>query len=564
MYRLLFALFLIGVLVLDSYGQTFISCPTKAGVIFHGPFEDLLNCPGVGTAPVSDLSVLIVLITESGIGFRLSWTNPPERDLSRILIRWIDSATENQVGEYVISPAMPRETSGHLIPDLPLNIGYRFEVVAFDNDDNAAIVVIDGENLVDSDGDQLIDIRNLDMLNNIRYSLEDTAYKIDYGSGGLRCGTDGTIVCHGYELMRDLDFADHTSYAGDAINSAWRPVANSDGSGAAVAPMNGRNPGWIPIGDNGVPFTTTFEGNGYAISNLYARNVANRHEAGIGLFGRVVSSASNTIRNLTVVNGHVYGGSAVDYVGIVAGHLEQGAITNSAAVGGMASGGGAEDTVGALVGRSLGSIAISYASGDAEGGGDTDAVGGLVGINFGTITTSYAVGNTAGGTGDDYVGGLVGYNLNPTRNTSTITTSYASGDADGGTGDDYVGAFIGSNLQADVAANYAVGNADGGVGDGDRVGAFIGFSSGDEITFSYAFGNVDGNDFVSDPYGAPSDGSIKPFVVTSAADLDASNSGWSTVAGGGEVWDFGNASQAPVLKYPDGVSGDYLLPGQTH
>ena len=58
----------------------------------------------------------------------------------------------------------------------------------------------------DSDGDGLIDIDTLEELNNIRYNLEGTSYKVSAGGSGNSEGCPAT-GCDGYELTRNLDFA---------------------------------------------------------------------------------------------------------------------------------------------------------------------------------------------------------------------------------------------------------------------------------------------------------------------------------------------------------------------
>ena len=93
--------------------------------------------------------------------------------------------------------------------------------------------------LADSDGDGLIDIDTLEELNNIRYNLEGTSYKVSADGSGNSEGCPAT-GCFGYELTRNLDFASAASYDADAINSDWRPD-NAD-------PDMATNAGWEPIG----------------------------------------------------------------------------------------------------------------------------------------------------------------------------------------------------------------------------------------------------------------------------------------------------------------------------
>ena len=291
---------------------------------------------------------------------------------------------------------------------------------------------------VDDDNDGLIDIRNLDMFDNIRNNLAGTGYDDGSGSppGDSGCPAAG---CNGYELMTDLDFAQESSYVSGSTNwtnKTWRPVdeVTPDSSSMDAVPGSAVNAGFPGIGaasGNTGGFNAIFEGNGNTISNFYSRNTAGTGYT--GLFRSTDSTAQ--IRSLGVTNGNVYGGA------------------------------GASDQVGVLVGRNRGRIIASSASvslpstSSADGGaGNLDLVGGLVGQNEGTIIASSASGSAHGGGGietDDHVGGLVG------NNAGRIIASSATGSADGGPGnDDFVGGLVGNNADT-IIASYATGSADG-------------------------------------------------------------------------------------------------------
>jgi hypothetical protein len=97
--------------------------------------------------------------------------------------------------------------------------------------------------------------------------------------------------------------------------------------------------------------------------------------------------------------------------------------------------------------NTLGTIALSYATGDVTGKALTD-VGGIAGINTGQINQTYALGNvTAGATST--IGGLVG------ANTGAISQSYAIGHVNGGALST-VGGFVGTDvlLGLDIASSY--------------------------------------------------------------------------------------------------------------
>ena len=444
---------------------------------------------------------------------------------------------------------------------------------------------------VDADDNGLIEIRNLDMLENIGNNLAGTNYKTSGSDPGSSAGAPGsrpsncigrtptTNLC-GYELAQDLDFAIATHYASRSANytnKTWRPtnisgtvLTGSDIDNATNAGFNGFG---AATGDSG-GFTAIFEGNGHSIKNLYSR-ASNSGSRNVGLF-RLLGS-TGVIRNVEMIDVNVYGGSGnLDRVGGLVGYNGGGTITASYAtgnadgitgfadsVGGLVGyndasstitashatakvNGGANngDEVGGLVGRNNGTITASYAGSSTDGGdGNNDSVGGLVGYNdaSGTITASYATGNANGGDGEnDDVGGLVGYNDGP------ITASYAIGNANGGDGEnDDVGGLVGESSST-ITASYATGNANGGDGDHDDVGGLVGESSG-TITASYAFGTPTGET-------TGHNGSSKPSGVAAASGLTASNTpmaSWDSASRGTDgAWSF-ITNMNPALVYAD-------------
>ena len=348
---------------------------------------------------------------------------------------------------------------------------------------------------VDDDNDGLIEVHDLDMFNHIRHNLAGTSYKTSFSAADNRDGAPkvatanctvvvpGTSVylC-GYELATDLDFATAGSYESNSVNAAWRPNDQADASGNAATPDNALNPGFSGANN----FASIFDGNGHTISNLYSRGGGNR-----GLFRS--TTTTTTIRNVRVVDAHLYGGAGNDIIGALVG-WNQGDIVASRATGGTINGGAGSDRVGGLVGLGQAtSIIASYATGDVNGGAGGDNVGGLVGSMFSgtnSITASYATGAVSGGAGFDSVGGLVGLGQ-----ATSIIASYATGDVNGGAGGDNVGGLVGIMFSGtnSITASYATGtvNGSGGV---DNIGGLVGHMRGgtNSITASYATGAVSG------------------------------------------------------------------------
>ena len=258
---------------------------------------------------------------------------------------------------------------------------------------------------VDIDNDGLIEIDNIEDLNAIRYQLDGTGYK----KGTAPKITTGcpSTGCKGYELTRNLSFAE---------DSDWSPIAL---------------------------FSGILEGNGYTISKLTINKL---NASNLGFFSSITSGAK--INNVGLLDIDIQGYSRVG--GLVGDN--GGSITNSYATGAVTG----DWRVGGLVGSNGGSITNSYATGAITGTGDE--VGGLVGSNRGSITNSYATGAITG-TGDE-VGGLVG------SNGGSITNSYATGAV---TGSSDIGGLVGWNWM-DITNSYATGAVTGNSGVGGLVG----------------------------------------------------------------------------------------------
>ena len=446
---------------------------------------------------------------------------------------------------------------------------------------------------VDDDNNGLIEVHDLDMFDHIRHNLAGTSYKTADSVTGNTEGaptdatddcktiTDGVYLC-GYELTKDLDFAQASSYANGTVNNNWRPL---DSRNNIVSAKDAVNAGFSGANN----FAGLFNGKGYSISNLYSRAIPGSTSTRVGLFKSTTTDAA--IRNLGVVNTNLYGkaiinGGTGNYVGSLVGYNlgtiigsfaknnnvngatailrgsslpertgglvgyngNNGIIIASYATGNINGGNEDDGAIGGLVGLNNGSITASYATGNVNGGGGTDRIGGLVGYNIGgNIIACYtAGGNVSGAAGNDRVGGLVGFSF---RNSSHIIASYAKVNVNGGDGDDdNVGGLVGDNNEGNIIASYATGDVNGDAGENDDVGALVS-STGVDITGSYGFGNATGKTIET-----KGTGSDIPMGVNSAADLTAMNAGATWDQGRNQTknaWDFGNSSQTPALRYAD-------------
>jgi len=179
-----------------------------------------------------------------------------------------------------------------------------------------------------------------------------------------------------------------------------------------------REKGFEPIGTSDIPFSGTFNGNGYHIENLY---INRSHTDDVGLFSSL--GEEGNLKNIWINDVEIKGGGGVGgIVGVNSGTVEKSFATGN--LSGEASNGG-------LVGINKGLISNSYAMVEIEG---ESYVGGLVGrVVGGTISSSYSIGNL---NGKSHVGGLVGSNWH----SGTVENSFWNIDtseieeSDGGTG----------------------------------------------------------------------------------------------------------------------------------
>ncbi len=194
-----------------------------------------------------------------------------------------------------------------------------------------------------------------------------------------------------YVLMNDLDFQNNSHYVDWTVSKA----GNTTGSG------------WLPIGTSASPFSGTFDGQTYEISNLFISSSIND----IGLFGVTNDSEIN---DLGLINVNIVG-TGTDpntlHRGALAGLAKYSTITKAYATGNITS----AAVVGGLVGyQYLSVINQSYANVTIVCSATSvqSLLGGLVGVSYNSIMVdSYAHGSLTGvgGRSPSRVGGLVGH-----------------------------------------------------------------------------------------------------------------------------------------------------------
>ena len=295
----------------------------------------------------------------------------------------------------------------------------------------------------------------------------------DFTNNGFLYGTDAAdqLTKH-YKLANDIN----ASATNTAVWNKLEPEVNGY--------IDGR--GWTPIaGKDGESFSGSFNGEGYAISNLNISLRAVVTTDTFGLFGTNSGNISavgleNIEMRIQAPNNHWPNAPRQGNGGLV-GENEVGGIIQYAYVSGFVN--ATADKVGGLVGSNLGEVSYSYSTAVVEGRLDT---GGLVGSNTagGRVSSSYATGDASGAygvrisAGDNthygyVVGALVGYINGNTGNI--LKASYATGGVTGDTtraDSRHGGSLVGQLLAGAMIASSYWNNNPGivGIGNGTVTG----------------------------------------------------------------------------------------------
>ncbi|MFI4933477.1 MAG: YDG domain-containing protein [Caulobacterales bacterium] len=302
-----------------------------------------------------------------------------------------------------------------------------------------------------------------------------------------------------------------------ALNrSAAYTVANAFNASETTSLTGVWNPanGFVPVGASAAqPFTGTFNGNGFAISNLtiidttaVAQTLASGFatNGAVGLFG--FASAASVLQNVSLASAHVTAGS-----GMVAGALvgsTAGLVTNSTSSGTVTVGDTLNGPINAAAGGLVGDLGdgvsagvIEFSSSSATVAAGDGIAGGLVGwahggaqILLSSASGAVTVGNDPSGTpAIPAAGGLIGQAQGTSGDDVVVTGSFAGGAVHGGSGAE-IGGFGGRFDWVNVSFSYATGavtqTAAGVSGNVNEAGGFVGFMGNGVIQNAFASGDV--------------------------------------------------------------------------
>ncbi|MFV3077790.1 MBG domain-containing protein, partial [Niveispirillum fermenti] len=289
--------------------------------------------------------------------------------------------------------------------------------------------------------------------------------------------------------------------------------------------------------------------NSYATGNITLGGTGNQYVG--GLVG-VNSQTTATVVSARVFNSYATGDIAVgnpaatvasaQYVGGLAGHMQNGIVSGSFASGTVSVGRSAT-YVGGLVGSAeafnltSSSVLGSFATGQVIGGSVSSNVGGLMGRVFGSILIgAYSTGSVTAGVGSTAVGGLIGQVATSGTVLATVANVWSSSPVTAATGVS-VGGLVGLMASSTVLNAYWDTSSSGqlnayGTSSGGSFSA-TGFSG----AAAFASATYSSFDFTSVWYQI--EGATRPF-------LRAQN--WTTIA---------NAHQLQAIAI--NPSGTYVL-----
>jgi filamentous hemagglutinin family protein len=206
--------------------------------------------------------------------------------------------------------------------------------------------------------------------------------------------------------------------------------------------------------------------NSYATGNITLGGTGNQYVGGlVGVNSQTTATAVSARVFNSYATGNISVGSpaatvaSAQYIGGLAGHMQNGVVSASFASGTVSVGRSAT-YVGGLVGSAeafnltSSSVLGSFATGRVIGGSVASNVGGLVGRVFGSIVTgAYSTGSVTAGVGSTAVGGLIGQVATSGTVLATVANVWSSSPVTAATGVS-VGGLVGLMASSTVLNAY--------------------------------------------------------------------------------------------------------------
>jgi len=255
---------------------------------------------------------------------------------------------------------------------------------------------------------------------------------------------------------------------------------------------DGNFEGWLPIGNDALVFSGSYNGLCHVIDNLY---INRPNSSKVGFYGITTDA---TIKNLGLTNVNITG-----YHG-----------------------------TGALAGYNYPNSRIEFCYSTGSITGITSNSGGLLGVNSGSVV-EYCY-SLASVNGDNSSGGLVGSNTN-----SQINNSYSAGSIT--SNGVFVGGFVGANSSSTINNCYSIGHLNISNMSSGYIGGFAG-ESFDNATVNNCFWEIDASGM------AISSGGTGKTTQEMKTESTYTNSGWDF----NDIWQINSFENSgyPYLIWP--------------
>ena len=282
-----------GTLTVEAVNDTTNDAADYTATLTPTTADNWVSMPAAATLTIKD--------DDFGLTAPTFTVEPPlTSPYNRVTLKWTRQvgATDNKLeykeaadSTWTTVSSVSSGLFGYAITPLNSNGVYTFKLAAtktgYDDGPWSTQTASPGKDY-DSDDDGLLEITTLAQLNAVRWDLDGNGnassnqnnYKAAFSSAraGMGCNEDESDIndqiCDGYELSANLDFN---------TNSSTPTADNPTGTRNSGDAYYNSGAGWNPIGGvSGATYTGKFDGNNYAITNLFINRTSGSYA---GLFG---------------------------------------------------------------------------------------------------------------------------------------------------------------------------------------------------------------------------------------------------------------------------------------
>jgi len=303
-----------------------------------------------------------------------------------------------------------------------------------------------------------------------------------------------------------------------------------------IPPFN-QGEGWVRIGSGGNEFTGAYDGNNFAIENLYI----NRPISG-QVDGLFATTQNAVLKNISLENVNITGRIVVGGLVGISGFTQ----FINCYVDGMITG---HNNVGGLAGTYCSDSTMNHCLSNCTITGRS-FIGGLVGdCNQSTIDSCYSVGVINGTNAANYVGGLVGY-----VHQGSVNNCYSAVDLNGWS---CIGGLIGYVYYSEVTNSFSIGSVvytNPGKDPLRMLGGLIGLRTESIVSNSYWNTETSGQSSSDGGSGRTTEQMTYPYALNTYTDWD-----FNTIWASDENYT-SNYGYPYLRNMPTTPNEDYIIP----